>query len=78
MTTGYAGMADAWATGAVLAYGPLARHLVDRVPTPLPGSLALDAGAGSGVAGDALRASGARVRTAWKTCTGSSATGRRR
>lgn len=59
--TGYAGMADAWAAGAALAYGPMARHLVDRAPAPLDGALALDAGAGSGVAGDALRARGARV-----------------
>jgi ubiquinone/menaquinone biosynthesis C-methylase UbiE len=59
--TGYAGMADAWAHGASLAYGPMARHLVARAPQPLHGSLALDAGAGSGVAGDALRVAGARV-----------------
>jgi SAM-dependent methyltransferase len=60
-STGYAGMAGAWAEGAALAYGPLARHLVARAPEPLSGALALDAGAGSGVAGDALRAGGARV-----------------
>ena len=58
---GYAGMADAWASGAALAYGPLARHLVARAPVPVSGARALDAGAGSGVAGDALRAQGARV-----------------
>jgi len=58
---GYAGMADAWASGAALAYGPLARHLVSRAPAPVRGARALDAGAGSGVAGDALRAQGARV-----------------
>ena len=63
MTTGigYAGMAEVWAAGAALAYGPLADHLVDRAPTPVDGVLALDAGAGSGVAGDALRARGAHV-----------------
>jgi SAM-dependent methyltransferase len=61
VTTGYAGMADVWAADAALAYGPLARHLVDRSPVPLPGATALDAGAGSGVAGDALRAAGAHV-----------------
>jgi ubiquinone/menaquinone biosynthesis C-methylase UbiE len=54
-------MAAAWANGAALAYGPMARHLVARTPQPLRGTLALDAGAGSGVAGDALRAAGARV-----------------
>ena len=60
-STGYAGMAGSWASGAALAYGPLARHLVARAPAPLGGALALDAGAGSGVAGDALRAGGALV-----------------
>ena len=59
--TGYAGMAEAWAAGAALAYGPLAQHLVDRAPARVDGALALDAGAGSGVAGDALRARGAHV-----------------
>jgi ubiquinone/menaquinone biosynthesis C-methylase UbiE len=54
-------MAQAWADGAALAYGPLARHLVARTPVPLSGSRALDAGAGSGAAGAALRAGGAQV-----------------
>lgn len=57
----YAGMADAWAADAALAYGPMARHLVARAPGPVSGLAALDAGAGSGLAGDALRALGARV-----------------
>ena len=57
----YAGMAHAWATDVALVYGPLARHLVARAPFPVAGALALDAGAGPGVAGDALRALGARV-----------------
>ena len=57
----YAGLADTWATDASLAYGPMARHLVARSPFDLLGARALDAGAGSGVAGDALRACGARV-----------------
>ena len=48
LTGPYAGMATAWADGAALAYGPLARHLVDKAPFPLDGALALDAGAGSG------------------------------
>ena len=61
MTIGYAGMADAWANGAALAYGPMAQHLVDRLRAPLEGALALDAGAGSGAAGAALRARGAHV-----------------
>jgi ubiquinone/menaquinone biosynthesis C-methylase UbiE len=54
-------MADAWASDAALAYGPLARHLVARAPEPVLGAVALDAGAGSGLAGDALRALGAHV-----------------
>ena len=57
----YAGLAEVWAADATLAYGPMARHLVDRAPFDLGGVRALDAGAGSGVAGDALRARGARV-----------------
>ena len=57
----YAGLADTWASDASLAYGPMARHLVARSPFDLLGARALDAGAGSGVAGDALRACGARV-----------------
>jgi ubiquinone/menaquinone biosynthesis C-methylase UbiE len=61
---GYAGMAEAWADGPALAYGPMARHLIAKAPAPLSGSRALDAGAGSGVAGDALRAQGARVVSA--------------
>ena len=58
---GYAGAADAWADGASLAYIPLARHLVGACPEPLPGAIALDAGAGSGAAGAALHEHGARV-----------------
>jgi ubiquinone/menaquinone biosynthesis C-methylase UbiE len=57
----YAGLAEVWAADAALAYGPMARHLVERAPLDLWGVRALDAGAGSGVAGDALRARGARV-----------------
>jgi len=57
----YAGLADVWATDATLAYGPLARHLVARAPLDLVGARALDAGAGPGAAGDALRARGAHV-----------------
>ncbi len=59
--TQYAGLAELWAADAALVYGPLARHLVDQCPVALVGALALDAGAGSGVAGDALRADGATV-----------------
>jgi SAM-dependent methyltransferase len=57
-------MAATWAADAGLAYGPLAQHLVARAPGPVRGALALDAGAGSGLAGDALRALGAHVVSA--------------
>jgi SAM-dependent methyltransferase len=57
----YARMADVWATDAALVYGPMARHLIDAGPADLRGVVALDAGAGPGVAGDVLRARGARV-----------------
>jgi ubiquinone/menaquinone biosynthesis C-methylase UbiE len=57
----YAGLAEVWAADAALAYGPMARHLVARAPHDVRGVRALDAGSGSGVAGDALRARGAHV-----------------
>lgn len=60
----YAGLAEVWAADAALAYEPLARHLVGRLPGELDGGVALDAGAGSGVAGRALTARGARVVSA--------------
>lgn len=60
----YAGLAEVWARDAALAYGPLARHLVDHLPGSLEGALCLDAGAGSGVAGNALRDRGATVVSA--------------
>lgn len=45
----------------MLAYGPLAKHLVARSPTVMDGRVALDAGAGTGAVGAVLVASGARV-----------------
>jgi SAM-dependent methyltransferase len=60
----YAGIAEVWAADVELAYGPLARHLVAQVPGSLEGALGLDAGAGSGVAGHALRDRGVRVVSA--------------
>jgi ubiquinone/menaquinone biosynthesis C-methylase UbiE len=57
----YAGLAEVWAADAALVYGPMARHLVERAPFDVRGARALDAGAGSGVAGNALRARGAHV-----------------
>ena len=61
LESAYAGLAEAWASDATLAYGPMARHLVARAPFELRGVRALDAGAGSGVAGEALRMRGAHV-----------------
>ncbi|GAB3260254.1 class I SAM-dependent methyltransferase [Nocardioides dilutus] len=60
----YAGIAEVWAADVELAYGPLARHLLGHLPETLDGALALDAGAGSGVAGRELTARGARVVSA--------------
>jgi ubiquinone/menaquinone biosynthesis C-methylase UbiE len=58
----YAGMAHAWAADATVVYAPLARHLIARLPPgQVRGALALDAGAGSGAAGDVLRERGASV-----------------
>lgn len=57
----YAGAAESWSRGAMLAYGPLARHLCDRIPMPLAGAQVLDAGAGTGAATEVLRARGAVV-----------------
>ena len=57
----YHGGAQAWAADASLAYVPLARHLVARLGGDLPGPRALDAGAGTGAAGDELRRLGASV-----------------
>ena len=63
-SSAYAGLAEVWAVDAALAYEPLAQHLVGRLPVALDGVLALDAGAGSGVAGRAMTARGARVVSA--------------
>ncbi len=57
----YRGAARSWAEDASLAYAPLARHLVATLGGRLPGPRALDAGAGTGVAGDLLRDLGATV-----------------
>jgi len=57
----YRGAADSWADDASLAYVPLARHLLARLEGRLPGRHALDAGAGTGAAGDLLRELGAEV-----------------
>ena len=57
----YRGAAGSWAEDASLAYVPLARHLVATLEGRLPGPRALDAGAGTGAAGDLLRELGATV-----------------
>lgn len=57
----YRGAAGSWADDASLAYVPLARHLVAQLEGRLPGRRALDAGAGTGAAGDLLRELGAGV-----------------
>lgn len=56
---GYVNAAEAWAGGAMLAYLPLARHLVDRCPQPLRNALVLDAGAGTGAVSTILLEQGA-------------------
>lgn len=57
----YARSGEAWASGAALAYRPLARHLVDRCPIAVEGAQVIDVGAGTGIAGAELRRRGARV-----------------
>ena len=57
----YQGSARSWADDASLAYIPLARHLVAQLGGRIPGPRALDAGAGTGAAGDLLRELGASV-----------------
>ena len=58
---GYVDAAGEWAAGPMLAYQPLAHHLVARCPLPLHGALVLDAGAGTGAATTALLGRGAMV-----------------
>lgn len=59
----YDAAAGDWAgglTGPEPMYAPLARSLVAAAPVPLAGRLVLDLGAGTGVAGQAALAAGAR------------------
>lgn len=60
MADHYAGAGEGWARGAARVYGPLAADLVAAVPHPVAGRTVLDAGAGTGLVSDALRAAGAR------------------
>jgi len=57
---GYDAAAGGWADGPGPMYAPLARALVAAAPVPLAGALVLDLGAGTGVAGRAALAAGAR------------------
>ena len=57
---GYEGAATAWADGAELVYGPLARALLARAPE-LDGRLVLDVGAGTGAVSRGLLAAGAHA-----------------
>jgi SAM-dependent methyltransferase len=56
----YESAAAGWADGPALMYAPLAGALVASAAVPLTGSRVLDLGAGTGAAGLAARASGAR------------------
>ena len=56
----YAGAARRWADGATLVYRPIARALVAEAPHALAGRRALDVGAGTGVASEALIDAGAK------------------
>jgi SAM-dependent methyltransferase len=57
----YSATAGAWSAGPERVYRPLADVLVAAAPVPLAGRLVLDLGAGTGVAGRAVRARGGRV-----------------
>jgi SAM-dependent methyltransferase len=57
----YIGAGQRWAGDAMLAYGPLAEHLLDRCPVAQRDRTVLDAGAGTGAVGTLLGAAGARV-----------------
>lgn len=59
MAEAYDRSADAWRHGPAHLYARLASALLDRSPIRLAGATVLDAGAGTGVVGDATRARGA-------------------
>jgi ubiquinone/menaquinone biosynthesis C-methylase UbiE len=60
----YAGAARRWAEGASIVYGPIAEQLIAAAPHSLVGRSVLDAGAGTGVASNALLRTGARPTAA--------------
>ena len=60
LRAGYDAAAPQWAAGPGLVYERLARALVAAAPVPLAGCRVLDLGAGTGAAGRAALAAGAR------------------
>jgi ubiquinone/menaquinone biosynthesis C-methylase UbiE len=60
LRAGYDAAAQNWADGPGPVYARLARALVAAAPVPLAGALVLDLGAGTGLAGRAALAAGAR------------------
>lgn len=56
----YDAAAAGWRAGPERMYGRLAEAMADRAPVDVAGARVLDAGAGTGVAGEALRRRGAR------------------
>lgn len=56
----YDAASEAWRVGPARMYARLADAMAGHAPVDLAGATALDAGAGTGVAGDALRRRGAR------------------
>lgn len=60
MRLAYNRSAAAWAAGPDVLYGRLAEVLVTAAPLPMVGATVLDVGAGTGVAGRAAIAAGAR------------------
>jgi SAM-dependent methyltransferase len=57
----YAGAGHRWAEDAILAYRPMAEHLMRRCPVSPLNRAVLDAGAGTGAVGAVLAAAGALV-----------------
>jgi SAM-dependent methyltransferase len=60
LKAGYDAAADGWDAGPGPVYEPLAQTLVAAAPVPLAGRVILDLGAGTGAAGRAAIAAGAR------------------
>lgn len=56
----YSAAADGWRAGPERMYARMAETMADHAPVEVTGARILDAGAGTGVAGDVLRRRGAR------------------